>query len=285
MVSRVTSVIDRLGLGDSVRLVEQLDHPEAFYAACDVVVAPFESVRFSSVNLVEAMAYGRPHIVTDIGEPAELVDRYQGGIKVPVNDVAKLADAMVALATDPARVRQLGQRAREGAADLTVDAVARRLSGVYEGLVATRRPKRAAGRGRAFLTGGDRHAPLRKTSLQRFPARARVPAGACGYSQRAPRYHSSVRRVPCSRSTFGLNPSSRCALAVEKARFFTKKSSRRGKSGGSMPNGLHSRSQSTAATITGATGMWPRGAGTSATRRDRIDELADRRVPRNRRTH
>ena len=144
MVSRVTSVIDRLGLGDSVRLVEQLDHPEAFYAACDVVVAPFESVRFSSVNLVEAMAYGRPHIVTDIGEPAELVDRYQGGIKVPVNDVAKLADAMVALATDPARVRQLGQRAREGAADLTVDAVARRLSGVYEGLVATASPKRAA---------------------------------------------------------------------------------------------------------------------------------------------
>jgi len=144
MLSRVTSVIERLGLGDSVRLVDSLDRPEAFYAACDVVVAPFESVRFSSVNLVEAMAYGRPHIVTDIGEPAELAERYRSGIKVPVADVAKLADAMVALATDPATVKQLGQRAREGAADLTVDAVARRLSGVYEDLISSASPKRAA---------------------------------------------------------------------------------------------------------------------------------------------
>jgi glycosyltransferase involved in cell wall biosynthesis len=144
MVARVTSVIDRLGLGDSVRLVESLDHPEKFYAACDVVVAPFESVRFSSVNLVEAMAYGRPSIVTDIGEPAELVDVYRSGIKVPVKDTNKMADAMVALATDPARMRELGQRARDGAANLTVDAVARRLSSVYEGLVSTASPKRAA---------------------------------------------------------------------------------------------------------------------------------------------
>jgi glycosyltransferase involved in cell wall biosynthesis len=145
MVGRITAVIERLGLGDSVRLVDSLDRPETFYAACDVVVAPFESVRFSSVNLVEAMAYGRPNIVTDIGEPAELADRYQSGIKVPVGDAAKMADAMVALATDPAKVKLLGQRAREGAADLTVDAVARRLSGVYEGLVSTASPKRAAG--------------------------------------------------------------------------------------------------------------------------------------------
>jgi glycosyltransferase involved in cell wall biosynthesis len=143
MVSRVTSVIARLGLGDSVQLIESLDHPEAFYAACDVVVAPFESVRFSSVHLVEAMAYARPHIVTDVGEPAELAERYQSGIKVPAGDVAKLAEAMVALATDPARVKQLGQKAREGAADLTVDAVARRLSGTYERLVSKASPKRA----------------------------------------------------------------------------------------------------------------------------------------------
>ena len=95
---------------------------------------PFENERFSSVNLVEGMAYGRAHIVTDVGEPADLVDRYKSGVKVPVGDAAKLADAMMSLATDPQRLKQLSDNARKGAGDLTVDAVARRMSLVYESL-------------------------------------------------------------------------------------------------------------------------------------------------------
>jgi hypothetical protein len=62
----------RLGLNESVLLASALEHPELYYAATDVLVAPFESVRFSSVNLVEGMAYGHPHIVTDLGEPPSL---------------------------------------------------------------------------------------------------------------------------------------------------------------------------------------------------------------------
>jgi glycosyltransferase involved in cell wall biosynthesis len=80
------------------------------------------------------MAYGRAHVVTDVGEPADLVTRYKSGLKVPVGDAAKLADAMVTLATDPQLLAQLSHNARKGAADLTVDAVARRMSLVYESL-------------------------------------------------------------------------------------------------------------------------------------------------------
>ena len=135
MIKRVKDLISQLGLQDAVRLVDALEHPELYYAASDVLVAPFEKARFSSVNLVEAMAYGRPHIVTDIGEPAELVHRYQSGMMVPVGDIAKLADAMVLLATDPARLALLSANARKGSADLTVDAAAARLSRIYEGLL------------------------------------------------------------------------------------------------------------------------------------------------------
>jgi len=118
----------------SVELVNSLEHPDAYYAAADVLVAPFENERFSSVNLVEGMAYGRAHVVTDVGEPADLVTRYKSGLKVPVGDAAKLADAMVTLAADPQLLAQLSHNARKGAADLTVDAVARRMSLVYESL-------------------------------------------------------------------------------------------------------------------------------------------------------
>ena len=60
----------------------------------------------------------RPHIVTDIGEPAELVDRYQSGIKVPIGDITQLADAMVELASNPQRLAMLSESARLAARDL-----------------------------------------------------------------------------------------------------------------------------------------------------------------------
>jgi glycosyltransferase involved in cell wall biosynthesis len=132
MVRRVAAIIERLGLTDCVQLVESLEKPELYYAASDALVAPFESVRFSSVNLVEAMAYGRPHVVTDLGEPAELVDRYDSGLKVPPRDAGRLAEAMISLARDPELRTELGMNARRAAGDLTVDAVAARLTRAYE---------------------------------------------------------------------------------------------------------------------------------------------------------
>jgi glycosyltransferase involved in cell wall biosynthesis len=138
MFQRVATLIDQLGLNDTVLFAEALEHPELYYSASDVLVAPFESTRFSSVNLVEAMAHGRPHIVTDLGEPAELVDRYQSGVKVRVGDATSLAEAMAALATDPRRLAQLSENARRAATDSTVDAVAGRMARLYSSLVDVR---------------------------------------------------------------------------------------------------------------------------------------------------
>jgi glycosyltransferase involved in cell wall biosynthesis len=47
------------------------------------------------------------------------------GYLVPHGDVAALADRMLALANDPARVEQLGRAAREFAESLSWDAAAR----------------------------------------------------------------------------------------------------------------------------------------------------------------
>ena len=134
MRARIEREIARLGLGESVQMVESLEHPERYYAASDVMVAPFENVRFSSVNLVEAMAYGRPHVVTSIGEPLDLVERYGGGLAVPVGDAQAMANAMLRLVRDPALLTSLGDNARRGAADLTVRAAADRLATLYESL-------------------------------------------------------------------------------------------------------------------------------------------------------
>jgi D-inositol-3-phosphate glycosyltransferase len=130
---RIDELVDQLGLRDCVSLVE-MEAPEKhepYFAGSDVLIAPFESEQFSSVNLVEAMVFGRPHIVTDIGEPADIVARWGAGIKVPVKNVAAMAEAMVNLARNGALREALSQKARAAANDFGVDAVADRLAKLY----------------------------------------------------------------------------------------------------------------------------------------------------------
>jgi glycosyltransferase involved in cell wall biosynthesis len=131
--SRIEQLIDQRGLRDSVSLVEMevpLRH-EPYYAASDVLVAPFEGDLFSSVNLIEAMVFGRPHIVTDVGEPADIVNRWGAGVKVPPKNAAELAKAMIELARNDALREGLSQKARMAAAEFGVESVADRLTRLY----------------------------------------------------------------------------------------------------------------------------------------------------------
>jgi glycosyltransferase involved in cell wall biosynthesis len=140
MRTRIEQQIAELGLTDSVLLVEMEapERHEPYFAGSDVVVAPFESALFSSVNLIEAMVYGRPLIVTDLGEPADIVNRWGGGVKVPPADAAAMAQAMIDLSADNTRRDALSLQARKAAQDFGVDAVAERLTRLYARVAAER---------------------------------------------------------------------------------------------------------------------------------------------------
>jgi glycosyltransferase involved in cell wall biosynthesis len=133
MRKRIVDLIEKLGLRESVSLVEMEapERHEPYFAGSDVFIAPFESEQFSSVNLVEAMVFGRPHIVTDIGEPADIVNRWGAGLKVPPRNPVALSEAMVRLARNDALRETLSQKARSAAIDFGVDAVAERLTNLY----------------------------------------------------------------------------------------------------------------------------------------------------------
>jgi glycosyltransferase involved in cell wall biosynthesis len=151
MRARIDDLIVKLGLRDCVSLVEMEapERHEPYFAASDVLVAPFESELFSSVNLVEAMVFGLPHVVTDLGEPADIVNRWGAGVKVPPKNPAALAQAMVGLARNNTLRQALSQKARTAAIDFGVDAVAERLTRLYTQLAepdhATSQRMRAAG--------------------------------------------------------------------------------------------------------------------------------------------
>ncbi len=78
---------------------------------CDVLVAPSTGQESFGIVLVEAMASGRAVVCSDI-EGYRQVASPQGAILTPPHDAGALANALQALAQDPARRRTMGQHNR-----------------------------------------------------------------------------------------------------------------------------------------------------------------------------
>jgi glycosyltransferase involved in cell wall biosynthesis len=103
--------------GGRVRLLGYVEDVMAFLSACDAVVMPTEPSLGEGFGLaaLEAMALGRPVVVTSVGSLPEVVG--DAGVVIRSGDGEALARAILALARDPARCRARGEggraRARE----------------------------------------------------------------------------------------------------------------------------------------------------------------------------
>jgi glycosyltransferase involved in cell wall biosynthesis len=102
----------RLGLDGAVRFLGHVSPPPFEDAA--VVVVPSLGEGFGMVAL-EAMERGRAVVASAVGGLPEIVADGDTGLVVPVGDAGSLARALVALASDPARARSLGEAGRRRA--------------------------------------------------------------------------------------------------------------------------------------------------------------------------
>ncbi len=105
------------GLPPNVRVQRDWISFEALrdlYAGASVVVVPLkDTLHASGVNgLLEALAMGRPTVVSASRGIADYVDDGQNARVVPVGDADALARAIGNLWADPAQARRLGQAAR-----------------------------------------------------------------------------------------------------------------------------------------------------------------------------
>jgi glycosyltransferase involved in cell wall biosynthesis len=153
--------IERIG-AQRVFLTGWHDHDvlPAFLSASDVLALASVREQFGQV-LVEAMAAELPLIAVDRFGPAEIVDHGVTGWLVEPDDVAGLADALVAAVNDPAERARRGAAARAAAVEryawpalagrlaATLDAVAARPREPRGGARPTRRPARSARAGAA----------------------------------------------------------------------------------------------------------------------------------------
>ena len=104
--------LERLVAGlDGVELLGSRGDVPDLIAACDAFALLSEAEALP-MSILEAMALGRPVVTTDVGGAAEAVADGETGIVVPPGDTSAAAAALAALAADPPRAREMGERGR-----------------------------------------------------------------------------------------------------------------------------------------------------------------------------
>ena len=81
------------------------------YARCSVFALPSDFESFGLV-LIEAGAFGKPVVATQIGGVPEAIQHSKNGLLVAPDDDRALADAIVGLLTNPVVTRRMGEHGR-----------------------------------------------------------------------------------------------------------------------------------------------------------------------------
>jgi glycosyltransferase involved in cell wall biosynthesis len=123
----------KLGLSDRVRFAGWVASGDIrqFYAAAQVVAVPSLSPETLAMVTVEAMAFGRPVVGTDVGGIPEVVEDTVTGRLVKPRDPEGLADALADILGDPARARRMSIAAREASEAFGAERFLDRLEETY----------------------------------------------------------------------------------------------------------------------------------------------------------
>ncbi|HEY7453386.1 MAG TPA: flippase-like domain-containing protein [Thermoleophilaceae bacterium] len=170
-------LLDREG----IELAGQVNDSEKWrlLGEADLLCAPSLGGESFGMVLTEAFASRTPVVASDIAGYRDVVRDGRDGVLVPAGDAVALGEALLELASDPARRSEMADAARERAERFAWPNVAREVESVYEEAVAAPEPEGRVARV-ARLAGavpsepGPRARPKRMPSLEpRNPAAGR----------------------------------------------------------------------------------------------------------------
>lgn len=125
--------MDLLGLADArgkYHLTGYIENPSEIYAKCTVYIQPSVTEGFG-LTCLEAMANGRPVIVTEGAGVSELVEDGRDGFVVPIRDSTVIADRIQWFRDNPDRLRIMGENARKKAEQFTWEKIRRKYEELY----------------------------------------------------------------------------------------------------------------------------------------------------------
>jgi glycosyltransferase involved in cell wall biosynthesis len=124
----------QLGLDGTVVFAGARDDAPRVTGALDLFALPSVSEGLA-ISLIEAMALGRPAVVTGVGGLTEVVEHGKQGLVIDPGNPTALADAIVMLLHDENQRRKLGEAGRLRAADFDIRKAVRRHEKVYAELL------------------------------------------------------------------------------------------------------------------------------------------------------
>lgn len=133
--AELQAIIHTLGLDDRFRFLGGVRELRVPLQRADLFVLPSRSEGFSNA-LIEAMAWARPAVATEVGGNAEAVETGVTGLIVRPGDSEALADAMLRLLSSPDDARRMGEAGRRKVfAEFTAEAMMRKIVGSYHELL------------------------------------------------------------------------------------------------------------------------------------------------------
>jgi glycosyltransferase involved in cell wall biosynthesis len=106
------TLIDKLGIRASVRMLGRCDDMPAFYASLDVMVSASRKEGLP-IAILEGMASQLPLIATAVGQVPTVILDGRTGVLVPAENPGSLAEAIIKLLADPTKRARLGSAARQ----------------------------------------------------------------------------------------------------------------------------------------------------------------------------
>jgi glycosyltransferase involved in cell wall biosynthesis len=144
--ARLRGMVERAGIEKFVRFTGRVHHEEVarYYGIIDICVFPRQRIRLTDLvtplKPLEAMARVKPIVASDVGGHRELIRDSETGYLFPAGDAASLARLLGWVMTNPAEAAKVAAQGRTHVeTNHNWDAVVRRYSAVYEGLIAKKR--------------------------------------------------------------------------------------------------------------------------------------------------
>jgi glycosyltransferase involved in cell wall biosynthesis len=109
---RLEKQIDALGLTDRIHFWGRLDDVRPALSMADLFALPSVAVETFSNATLEAMAMGKPVVLSAIGGATEMVIPGENGYLFPVSDVDALVEIIEGLITNPDTTKKMGEKAR-----------------------------------------------------------------------------------------------------------------------------------------------------------------------------
>jgi glycosyltransferase involved in cell wall biosynthesis len=117
LAGQLQSIARQYGIADRVHFLGLRSDVPSLLESADIFVMPSLSEGLP-LALLEAMFAGRAIVATRVGEVPTALDGGDAGLVVEPGDAVGLATALDQLLSNPAKARQLGERAARRAADV-----------------------------------------------------------------------------------------------------------------------------------------------------------------------